>query len=326
MDAGSALKLLRMEELGQNLEFFNGFGGFVEEGKEYEILLDGSKPPAPWINVIANKNFGFFVSETGAGFTWANNSRENKITPWSNDPVSDRASEAIYIFDEITGEVMTPMSLGKTDHGIYQVRHGFGYTKFLHEEDNLDQELSVFTPLDEPVKLWNLKLTNQSDNVKYLSLTYYVEWVLGTNREQTSPYIVTNYSNEHEYLSAKNIYTFNFGNSSAFQFSSDMINSYTGDRQEFLGLKGSVLHPQGVEAKLSNHTGACYDSCGVIRVSVAVNPKESKTVVFGLGMSSDTKEIHTLRHKYQDTRMAENELNKVKTYWDKMLGTIRVRT
>ena len=63
-------------------EFFNGFGGFVEKGKEYEILLEGNnKPPAPWINVIANKNFGFFVSESGGGFTWAGNSRENKITP-----------------------------------------------------------------------------------------------------------------------------------------------------------------------------------------------------------------------------------------------------
>jgi cellobiose phosphorylase len=190
----------------QEYEFFNGFGGFVKEGREYEILLEGdNKPPVPWINVIANNSFGFQISEAGAGFTWFGNSRENKLTPWSNDPVIDRAGEVIYILDEITGEIMTPVSLGKTDRGIYRTRHGFGYSVFLHEEDSLDQELTVFTPIEEPVKLWNLKLKNKSGNVKYLTLTYYAEWVLGTNRENTNPYILTSYNNEHEYLSAKNI-------------------------------------------------------------------------------------------------------------------------
>lgn len=314
-------------ETGQNYEFFNGFGGFIEEGKEYEILLEGNnKPPAPWINVIANKNFGFQISEAGAGFTWANNSRENKITPWSNDPVSDKASEVIYIMDEISGEVITPVSLGRTDHGIYQVRHGFGYSKFLHEELEIHQELSVFTPLEEPVKLWNLKLTNKSDKIKYLSLTYYVEWVLGTQREQTNPYILTAYNNEHEYLSARNIYTFNFQSSRAFLFSSEMITSYTGDRQEFLGLKGSILDPRGADVKLSCKTGVCFDPCGAIRVSIAIAPMESKTVIFGLGQSSDLKEIQEIRHKYKDVNMATIELNRVKMHWDKMLGVIKVKT
>ncbi|MBE5995552.1 MAG: cyclic beta 1-2 glucan synthetase, partial [Paenibacillaceae bacterium] len=200
----------------ENYEFFNGFGGFVCDGREYEILLDGNnRPPAPWINVISNKDFGFQISESGAGFTWSVNSRENKLTPWSNDPVSDRAGEAIYIMDEITGEVMTPMSLGRSDRGIYRVRHGFGYSRFLHEESMVEQELTVFCPLHESLKLWNLTLKNQSDKVKYLSLTYYVEWVLGTQREQTDPYILTSYDNEHEYLYAKNIYTMNFQNNYA---------------------------------------------------------------------------------------------------------------
>jgi cellobiose phosphorylase len=308
-------------------EFFNGFGGFIEDGKEYEILLEGNnKPPSPWINVIANKNFGFQISEAGAGFTWAHNSRENKITPWSNDPVSDIASEVIYIFDEVTGDVMTPLSLGRSDRGTYKVRHGIGYSKFLHEEQNLRQELTVFTPVDEPLKLWELKLHNQSEGVKYLTLTYYVEWVLGTQREHTNPYILTSYNNEHEYLSAKNIYTFNFSNSLSFLFSNEMIKGYTGDRQEFLGLRGSIWEPQGLDKKLSNHTGVGYDSCGAIQVSIAVLPKETKTVVFGLGQSSDLNEINRLRYKYKDIAMLESELNRVKQYWEEILGTVKVHT
>ncbi len=317
----------KAEEEKQNYEFFNGFGGFIEDGKEYEILLEGNnKPPVPWINVIANKSFGFHISESGAGFTWASNSRENKITPWSNDPVSDMASEVIYIFDEITGEVITPVSLGRSDHGTYRVRHGFGYSKFLHEEDHLNQELTVFTPLEEPIKLWKLKLTNNSEKMKYLSLTYYVEWVLGTNREHTNPYILTFYDNEHEYLSAKNIYAMNFTDTQSFIFSSEMIKGYTGDRQEFLGPKGTVRNPKGLDAKLSNRTGTCYDSCGAIQVSIAIPPKESKTILFGLGQSSNLSEIHGLRYKYKDSANFDEELDKVRMYWEKMLGVITVKT
>ncbi len=315
------------QNLEANYEFFNGFGGFADEGREYEILLEGNnKPPVPWINVIANKNFGFFVSESGAGFTWAGNSRENKITPWSNDPVSDRASEAIYIKDGITGKVMTPMSLGRSDRGNYRVKHGFGYSVFYHEEDDTTQELTVFTPLDEPVKLWELKLTNTSDREKYLSLTYYVEWVLGAERDQTNPYILSAYDNEHEYLSAKSIYNYNFQKHSAFIFSSEMITGYTGDRQEFFGLKGGILNPQGLDIKLSNNTGVCYDACGTIQVSVAIKPNECKTVVFGLGQSVDFEEISILRHKYNHIPKVRTELERVKNYWEETLGTIKVKT
>ncbi len=326
MDAVNVLSEPRVEP-EQSYEFFNGFGGFIREGKEYEIVLeDSQKPPVPWINVIANKNFGFHISESGAGFTWASNSRENKITPWSNDPVSDQASEAIYLFDEITGEIITPVSLGRTGHGTYRVRHGIGYSRFLHEEDQLETDLTVFTPLEEPLKLWNVKLINHSDKVKYLSITYYVEWVLGTQREHTTPYILTSYNNEHEYLSARNLYAFQFTDSRSFLFSSEMIKGYTGDRQEFLGTRGSVHDPKGLDRKFSNHTGVGYDPCGAIQISVGINPGESRNVIFGLGQSTDTAQIRKLRHKYKDLQQFDNELNKVKEYWDKVLGVIQVKT
>ncbi|WP_051835092.1 GH36-type glycosyl hydrolase domain-containing protein [Lacrimispora celerecrescens] len=315
------------EKETENYEFFNGFGAFACEGREYEILLEGNnRPPAPWINVVSNKNFGFQISESGAGFTWSINSRENKLTPWSNDPVSDRASEAIYILDEISGEVMTPMSLGRSDRGTYRVRHGFGYSRFLHEEAQISQELTVFTPLDESLKLWSLTLTNRSDRVKYVSLTYYVEWVLGTQGEQTNPYILTSYNNEHECLFAKNIYTMNFQNTYSYLFSSETIIGYTGDRQEFLGQKGSVREPRGAEVKLSCNTGVSYDPCGAIQVSVAIQPQECKTVLFGLGQSTSLEEIYRIKNKYREITASEKELDRVRTYWDGLLGTVKVKT
>lgn len=316
-----------VQEENQQYEFYNGFGGFVEDGKEYEILLDGkNQPPAPWINVIANNNFGFHISESGAGFTWASNSRENKITPWSNDPISDQASEAIYIKDERTEKVITPVSLGQRDKGIYRVRHGFGYSVFLHEEENIEQKLTVFTPVDRDVKLWELQLTNTSAEMRYLSINYYVEWVLGVERDLTGPYIVTSYDNEHEYLSAKSIYNYDYRKHSAFIFSSEVIMGYTGDRKEFLGPKGSVRNPKGLYKKLSCNTGAAYDSCGAIRISVALRPNESKTVVFGLGYSEKTEVIDEVCNRYKDVQNIEKELIKIKDYWDEITGKIQVKT
>ncbi len=218
------------------------------------------------------------------------------------------------------------MSLGRSDRGTYRVRHGFGYSRFLHEEAQISQELTVFTPLDESLKLWSLTLTNRSDRVKYVSLTYYVEWVLGTQGEQTNPYILTSYNNEHECLFAKNIYTMNFQNTYSYLFSSETIIGYTGDRQEFLGQKGSVREPRGAEVKLSCNTGVSYDPCGAIQVSVAIQPQECKTVLFGLGQSTSLEEIYRIKNKYREITASEKELDRVRTYWDGLLGTVKVKT
>lgn len=311
----------------QKFIFFNGYGGFTSDGTEYAILLDGeNRPPAPWINVISNGTFGFTISESGAGYTWAYNSRENKLTPWSNDPVLDSCPEVIYIRDEVTGRIFTPVSLGRRDRGLYSVKHGFGYTNFHHDEEGLEQRLTVFTPAEEPLKIWELVLTNHSDRSRHLTLTYYVEWTLGVNRDQTGAYIITGYDNENEYLYAKNIYNYKYRKHQAFIFSNETIIGYTGNRQEVLGLKGSVCDPRGLGVKLSCNTGACYDSCGAIQISAVMGSGESKAIIFGLGYSDDKNEIQRLLTKYRDAAVPRQELSFVKAYWKKILGAVQIET
>ena len=310
-----------------DLAFFNDFGGFARDGREYVLLLDGdNQPPAPWINVIANPNFGFSISETGAGSTWAFNSRENKITPWSNDPVCDKASESIYIRDNMTGNVMTPMSLGRTDRGSYRVRHGFGYSVFNHEEGGLKQELRVFTPSQDLVKVWELDLENASGRELSLSLTYYVEWVLGVDRNQTNPYIVTAFNNKQEFLSAENVYNQVYRQYRGFIFSGDQVVGYTGDRQEVFGRGGSVQYPLGLDGALSNATGVGLDSCGAIQAAVKLKPGEHRRVVFGLGYSNDDDEIHALCSKYKDADRILQEFTAMEAYWEDILGKVHVQT
>ena len=136
----------------QLLEFFNGLGGFADQGREYVTVLgEGLRTPAPWINVIANPSFGFLVSESGSGHTWSLNSHENQLTPWSNDPVTDPPGEAIYIRDENTGEVWSPTALPIRDEAApYIARHGQGYSRFHHGSHGILLELLQFVPPDGP--------------------------------------------------------------------------------------------------------------------------------------------------------------------------------
>ena len=177
----------------RDVEFFNGLGGFAADGREYVTILgEGQWTPALWINVIANPSFGFQVSVEGAGYTWAINSQQHQITQWSNDPVSDRPGEVLYVHDLDSGELWGPTALPiREDGSPYVVRHGHGYSVFEHTSHGISLELTQYVPVDDSVKISRLKIRNLSPRTRRLSITGYVEWVLGTSRGASAPYVVT---------------------------------------------------------------------------------------------------------------------------------------
>ena len=181
------------------LPYFNGLGGFTPDGREYAIYLGpGNNTPAPWVNVMAHATFGAMVSESGLGCTWAGNSQTNRLTSWHNDPTSDRQPETIYLRDEESGALWTPTASPIRETDAYRARHGQGYTVYEHNSHAIGQELTVFVPLQEdgngdPVKVMRLRLRNDSSRPRRLTVTYFAEWVLGTNREDQALHVQTSY-------------------------------------------------------------------------------------------------------------------------------------
>lgn len=323
-----AIPAYEQQEETVDLQLWNGYGGFNKDGREYVIRLrDGISTPAPWINVIANPSFGFQVSESGAGFTWAENSRENKLTPWSNDPVSDPVGEAVYLRDEETGAKwsITPQPI--REEGPYTVHHGLGYTRFHRHSYGLEQEQIVFVPLQDPVKITLIRLTNHSDEQRRLSLYYYLRPVMGVTDEVTAPYIVTGYDAEEQIISIRNNYHADFPNRVAFVAGSEEIVSYTGDRIEFIGLEGTMAAPEALSReRLSNNLGAGLDPCAAMQVQVELQPGETKELVLLLGQTDTYDKAKEVVQRYRNLAAVKETLGAVRAYWLSKLEVVQIRT
>ncbi|NSW91494.1 MAG: glycosyl transferase [Firmicutes bacterium] len=311
-----------------SLKFFNGLGGFANDGKEYIIYLKNKQTtPAPWINVISNKNFGFIISESGGGYTWAENSRENKLTPWSNDWVTDNPGEIIYIRDNNAGKYwsMTPSPI-RNKNG-YIIKHGYGYSSFEHQCEGIQHELILFVPVDDPVKVSLVVLENKLDVERKLSLFYYIKPVLGVHEKNTSQYIYTSIDKDSGIFTVENPFNTEFAGKITFIDSSLPEKYVTGDALEFIGADGSLRDPQAIKRKmLSGAVGAGFDPCAAIQINVELEPKEKKELVFLLGQGKDMGQVINLCQKYRSIAEAKKEFEKVKELWDRKLGIIQVYT
>jgi cyclic beta-1,2-glucan synthetase len=311
------------------LEYFNGIGGFAEDGREYVITLGpGQSTPAPWINVIANPGFGFQVSAEGCGFTWSVNSREHQLTPWSNDPVTDRPGEAIYLRDEDSDELWCPTALPiRDDLGAYIARHGWGYSRFEHEAHGIASELLTYVPVADPVRIARLKLRNNSDRIRRLSVTAYVEWVLGTSRAASASFISTEIDPILGAMFARNPWNAAFARRTAFLDLGGQQTRWTGDRREFIGRNGCLSDPAGLArgARLSGTVGAALDPCGAMGMTVELAPGADTEILILSGDAEGPQQAAALIAHYRDADL-DAVLAEVRAQWEDLLGTVQVRT
>ncbi len=312
-----------------DLEFFNGLGGFSAGGREYVTILDaGRSTPAPWINVIANPAFGFQVAVEGSGYTWSLGSKENQLTPWSNDPVTDRPGEVIYVCDEESGELWGPTALPIRDEAApYIARHGQGYSRFEHTAHGVALDLLQYVPLEDPVKISRLTLRNTSARTRRLSVTAYVEWVLGVSRGASALSVVTEIDTETGALFARNPWNIAAGPRVAFADLGGRQAAWTGDRREFLGRNGTLDNPAAfaADAVLSGKVGAGLDPCGALQTVVEIKAGATLEIVFLLGEAATATDAQGLITRYR-TADLDAVLRDVVAHWDDVLGAIQVKT
>ncbi|HEU4992707.1 MAG TPA: hypothetical protein VFT52_09480, partial [Luteimonas sp.] len=311
------------------LQFFNGLGGFSSDGREYVTVLGpGQSTPAPWINVVSNPSFGFQVAAEGGGYTWSQNSRDNQLTPWSNDPVSDRPGEVLYVHDLDSGALWTPTALPiRIEQASYIARHGRGYSRFEVTTQGISLDLLQYVPLSDPLKISRLVIRNLSDRPRRLSVTAFAEWVLGLSRGASAPTVMSERDAATGALFARNPWNIHHGQRIAFGDLGARQTAWTGDRREFIGRNGTIGNPAALAAAipLSGRVGAGLDPCAALQATLELEVGGTTEVVFLLGQGADAVEARALIERYRAADL-DAVHREVTDFWEETLGAVQVRT
>lgn len=306
----------------ENLKYFNEYGGFSEDGKEYIIKMTKDiKPPVAWTHVLANPNFGTVITNNNSGYTWYKNSRLSRITKWSNDVVIDIPSEIIYVKDKNYNKEWSLCPKLNQDDEEYYMTYGFGYAKLSTMQMGLLQEHTTFVPKDDNIKVNILRLKNVTGEKRELKLVYYINPVLGEDEIKTNGYIDLNYDKNSNIIYAKNLLTQDIKEQNIYISSSENIKSYTGNRKNFIG-NSTLKEPLGIwKDSLENETSLGSTPCIAIEVNVELKAFEDKEIVFVLG--ADIKAAQSIAYKYTIPGKSKEELENTKRYWNELLRKVR---
>ncbi len=287
-------------------------------------------PPQPWVNVIANPQFGFLASETGAGYTWSQNSRENRLTPWYNDPVLDPHGEALYLRDEDDGAFwsLTPGPIPQPV--IYEVRHGFGYSRYRQVSQALEQEVWLFAAREEPVKIALIRLRNCSDRPRRLSLFSYTRLVLGVMPGDDVMELAIEQDGATGALLAENRNRA-FSGRMAFAAAAPMDSiplHISGDRATFIGQQGSPARPTALarDKVLDGRLGTGLDPCFALQVTLRLEPGARVERAFLIGEADSRDGARRLISHYSEAGAVKEALTAVQEFWRNQLAAVQIQT
>ena len=310
----------------EKLKYYNEYGAFSEDGKEYLIRVSKeNRLPTVWSNILANEKFGTVITENNGGYSWYKNSRLNRVSAWNNNPVLDIPSEIIYIKNE-EGKTWSLGLNPMPDNRNYNIIYGFGYSKYIHKSSGVEQELEVFVPSEDACKISILNLKNTTPNRKKFKLYYYIKPVIGEDEIKTSKYIETKLDKNNNIVYSKNLYKREEEDYLIYISSSEEIKSFTGDKTSFLGL-GGLANPDGIKkGKLNNDLGLGKESCIAYEIEVELESFSNKEISFILGADENLIDCKNVSYKYSKINNCKQELLKVKNKWKEILGRLQIYT
>ena len=317
------------EQIGQdslnNLLYHNEFGGFTEDGTEYKIKINKeNRLPTVWSHVMANENFGTIVTENQGGYTWSKNSRLNRLTSFNNMPSIDAPSEIFYLKNEKTGENWSLGASPMPDENDYEITYGFGYAMYNHISHGILQQMQVFVPQKDKIKINILNLKNLEGEKKELKLIYYIKPVLGEDEIKSNGYIYV--EKDGNIVTAKNLYNTDFKGSVMYVGSSEKITSFTGNKNSFFG-NGNLSNPEGLnKVSLDNNHGIFENTCIALEIKIELDAYENKEICMFLGEESNLLDAKNIAYKYTKLSNAKEELKAIKKYWFETLNVLQVKT
>ena len=306
----------------------NRLGGMRPDLDGYVLLIsDDIRTPAPWCNVLANPDFGTLVSEAGSMCTWWGNSSENRLTPWSNDPVLDRTGEAVYVRDEETGKSWSLTPQSRADGTPYRITHAIGESLFEHNRHGLEQRLQVFVDAEYPAKFLRIRLTNQWPRARRLTVTYAVEWLLGNAHGYDRHLLLPERDSETGALLVRNGFVRHAGEEMAFVASELPAHGVSCDGSEFFGRQRSWAAPAGLAAVgLSDRVEPNAYPCSIYQVHIEMQPGETRDFHFVLGAADSRLAAIELITRSCRRDWLDQRYKVLRQQWDSLLNTWSVRT
>ena len=319
------------------------YGYFDDEKREYVITRPDT--PAPWANYLGSPEYGAIISNNAGGYSFAKSGANGRILRYVFNNF-DQPGRYIYLRDGDSKDYWSAswQPVGK-DLSLYrsQCRHGMSYTRMIADYSGIHSEVLYYVPLDQSYEVWNLAVTNQSDRVRKLTITGYAEFTNNSNYEQDqvnlqySQFITrtTYHDNRIRQLIHGNLEDIEKGRKidgktvieRFFGLCGAEVSSYCGDKEQFLGRYHGYGNPVGVEnGKLNNRLNYNGNGCGALSVDVLLQPGETTTIAFVLGMKYD-KEATAIMSRYKNPAITcQKELEELITFWSRRFANFQVKT
>lgn len=323
-------------------KFQNPYGYFTEGGREF--VITNPKTPRPWINVCANENYGFVVTQTGGGFSWYDNSQMQRLNTWYQDLIRDPYGKYVYVRDNDSEKIWST-TYKPTDfkYDSYEARYGLGYTKFITKYQGIKTEQLMFVPREDTCEIWQVTLTNETSKKRSLSVFPFFDWCLGngteTHREFQKTFIEVKVDKElgaiiglkRPPLVPSHISTGVKDSplTAVFALTNQKAAGYDGDKETFVGMYGTYAAPKAVvEGKVKNvrDLEKWGDPIASLQANVTLAPGQSKTLVFLLARIENVSKAKPIVEKYRSLATVKKEFDRITGFWEDLVSKSWVET